>query len=1389
MKHYRTGYLLLTLLLCSVGLGQHVPSPERGNPNFRRQTDIDGNKVRTSIFNFGLTGRTGANPGEIPYEWPINSGKHYIALTGLFVGSQVEVEEKEPYTDLNDNQWYDEGEPYEDVNGNGVWDGRVAFVTVPLGRTDNQGNSMMFEPVPEYLNPNSDGIAKSDEPDSWPLFWPDKEEDETDPGWAGSWNGFFGKNQFNADQEIYFKVSDDNNFLRGYTYLPDSTDISRRGMGVLSGVRVMEWSQVLVEDVVFILYEIKNDGTRDLNNVSFCLWLADLVGGDGDSGDDTPDFDLLFDIAWSMDEDGIGNAAFGSDPVGVAATAYLETPGNDIDRIDNDGDGETDGVAVTEEWAETEDRTNGKDDNFNGLIDESMAHVPFGSQAGVTFKDGIDDNGNGELNSPVITQEMIQAAASDLTPTSPTLPYPANWHRWPPSPENDAVQNGRIHLIMVEDDDLGKAFADGIDNDESLEYPMGTGADTSAPRITQEIIDQAANDIYHRYQVPGTQIILYDVGPEDLGLRYADGIDNDGDGAIDEGIDEGVDEMIDESRDNGIDDDLDWNALADDVGLDGDVATFDPGQSDGRPTSGSGTNRPGEPNIDKTDVSESDQMGLTRVNYDEAGGIPTAQDAALWLFYMEPGEFWQPPPGGQPPGDYDLFVTSALFPLKAGDTKRISMAVSLGEDVEDARRNKEVAQQTYDEDYQFAKAPLTPHLKAIAGDGKVTLIWDEVAETSFDTYMDGIGSEGLDFEGYKIYKATDPEFADAYDITDAQGNLTFYTPLARWDLIDGKEGYHPVAVNGTHYWLGDETGLVHSYVDEDVVNGQTYYYAVVAYDFGGDITNNIPPTESLRRITVNSLTGEIKKGPNVAVVTPNPPPAGFVPAAIDSMKLIQGTTSSFLGYRIVDPLELKQDHRYRVTFQDTTIPKSGGPFSPGYDTLTTRCFTLADITDTLYADTLINCSEKLKITDEQPVIDGFQLILDNQDFLYLNQNTSHWSADSMWKFVLNVFSLSTVVGIPQPADYRIIMDKNSEGRLTLTSPQGTTIIVSEGYFSGDFVQTVKEFSGERTLGTWTLTITDEGQDGGNTASGISLRLTDTTNTHHYYTFPDGPAADSYTTTTSWSLDINDDMILDAVRLTYTWTTQDTGLFQATDFQAGFTHFQAKDVNFHVEKRTRLTGDETVDWETIPFAFGDYSPFESGGGNGLLDADSVETDWVIFLDGEKNGEPHPSWVFKMSFPRPWQTEPIYGPVPGDTCHLFINKPFLSSDIFEFTTTAAHVDKDLIKEQLDKIRVVPNPYIASVPWEKQNLFTSGRGPRSIHFNHLPPVCTIRIFTVSGELVRTIRHRSVDFNGTAEWDLLTKDNLSAAYGVYVYHVEAEDPDTGRILGNHIGKFAVIK
>jgi len=97
-------------------------------------------------------------------------------------------------------------------------------------------------------------------------------------------------------------------------------------------------------------------------------------------------------------------------------------------------------------------------------------------------------------------------------------------------------------------------------------------------------------------------------------------------------------------------------------------------------------------------------------------------------------------------------------------------------------------------------------------------------------------------------------------------------------------------------------------------------------------------------------------------------------------------------------------------------------------------------------------------------------------------------------------------------------------------------------------------------------------------------------------------------------------------------------------------------------------------------------------------------------------------------------------------------------------------------------VPNPYVGSASFEPERYAVSGRGERRIEFRALPQNCTIRIYTVRGELVQTLQHDG-GAGGYVAWDLRTKDNLDVAPGLYLFHVDADK------LGHKIGKFAIIK
>lgn len=72
--------------------------------------------------------------------------------------------------------------------------------------------------------------------------------------------------------------------------------------------------------------------------------------------------------------------------------------------------------------------------------------------------------------------------------------------------------------------------------------------------------------------------------------------------------------------------------------------------------------------------------------------------------------------------------------------------------------------------------------------------------------------------------------------------------------------------------------------------------------------------------------------------------------------------------------------------------------------------------------------------------------------------------------------------------------------------------------------------------------------------------------------------------------------------------------------------------------------------------------------------------------------------------------------------------------------------------------------------------------MEFRSLPEKCTIRIYTVKGQLVQTLYHENAT-SGIEPWDLRTRDNMDVAPGLYIYQVD------GGEAGTYVGKFAIIK
>ena len=117
-------------------------------------------------------------------------------------------------------------------------------------------------------------------------------------------------------------------------------------------------------------------------------------------------------------------------------------------------------------------------------------------------------------------------------------------------------------------------------------------------------------------------------------------------------------------------------------------------------------------------------------------------------------------------------------------------------------------------------------------------------------------------------------------------------------------------------------------------------------------------------------------------------------------------------------------------------------------------------------------------------------------------------------------------------------------------------------------------------------------------------------------------------------------------------------------------------------------------------------------------------------------------------------------------------------------ASKEESSVEEENMDEIYVVPNPYVVSSNIEPLDLQNPrDRGQRRVYFANLPSNCTINIYTMAGELVRSLKHNSSIEDGIEYWDLTTSDNFPVSFGMYIFHVKSEK-------GNEsTGRFAIIK
>jgi len=422
-----------------------------GNKTYRKKGTMDGNLVRTLFRNDGQVGYWEDRPS---IEWPKGTGQNYSDGSTPLVSTRRVAANKQYI-------YYCQTSYREEVD-----------------RDLTTGQLWVMEPVPGYARSDSEEPAQSTKPFTWPDQW-SRALPLITPEWDGYWYGYFGRGVQNADLETFFVMDDsqDREWTRPpYSFWPILDDVlkTRGGLGLRMEVRAFQWSHVLAEDIIFFHYDIINISDFDHDSTLFGFYCDTGVGGLSD-GADNASFNTFYDLAYSYDADG-----FSVDPppqwkTGYLGYAFLESPGNAENGINDDEDKDINGASMIDERRDDgidndKDWVSFLDINGNGKWDASE-NEPLNNDVGADGVGTFDPQYNGpdpgegdgvptagEPNFDATDKDesdqigLTSLAIEVLSNKGPLSIWPKNdnviWQKMQPGSFDTTIQNANIQILF-----------------------------------------------------------------------------------------------------------------------------------------------------------------------------------------------------------------------------------------------------------------------------------------------------------------------------------------------------------------------------------------------------------------------------------------------------------------------------------------------------------------------------------------------------------------------------------------------------------------------------------------------------------------------------------------------------------------------------------------------------------------------------------------------------------------------------------------------------------------------------------------------------------------------------------------------------------------------------
>jgi hypothetical protein len=710
---------------------------------------------------------------------------------------------------------------------------------------------------------------------------------------------------------------------------------------------------------------------------------------------------------------------------------------------------------------------------------------------------------------------------------------------------------------------------------------------------------------------------------------------------------------------------------------------------------------------------------------------PTTNQPTKFCLYGDPTKSqtgaagWVDGMNGLSPADRRFCLVTGPFTMAAGDTQELVVGLlgGLGADylssINVLKSLDDKAQSAYNSLFALPSPPAAPVVSIAALDGEIILSWGDGVTLS---KTEGGVSQGFTFEGYNLYEFPGP--------SNTGGIL-----LGTFDLVDGITTISDTAFDPTSglnliqvLQLGTDNDIIHSIdiksskvTNNSLVDGTPYYFGVTAYSYNAN-----PPAAA--------GTHSLESSPSIMTIVPHSPNPGtrYTAKPGDSYPVTLTTapgaipSDGSVTATVVDQTKLTGDS-YQVTFSND--PVQGTVWS------------LKDVTK---STTLISGQTNQSGDNHYPILDGM-----------------------------------TVKVVGPPPGMKTWSIPSGARRF---SPVGGAYFGLEGFSNAGDPNAAQD----RSAGTIGM------------ASNLSFG--------------------SIGTTLKLPTDYHDVLIKWAKvdSLSHLW---DPRVVQAdTNYSYAYRYLRAAtaDPTTFVPPRpeflpfivTKASGYPYQDYlpAGVPFSAWDmsYTPprrlavghFENNQANGLVDGRY----WPALTTVDNSAADGPREMCFI-FSSPYTTTPVAPmntnmsgnattpmmwvltcarrndpPYPGNDQFLITaNKVNTTDHTFSFASTKQVIgDAAAAKLDVTKANVFPNPYFGFNPLET-NKFA-----RFVTFNHLPPSATIRIFTLSGTMVRTIIKS--DPSQFIQWDLNNEKGFPVAAGMYIVYIDMHD------LGTKTLKLGVI-